>query len=211
MQTRQIFSLFASLLCLLIFGSKAEGQTETPKFELAAQFSALALDDPSAGSPLCNACGTFVYTGVGGRLTYNLNNSVALDSEVNFFLRENQGFTSRIVGGQPVQGLFGVKAGKRFERVGVFGKVRPGFLSFSETISSGLGGSGIQLSRRTHFNVDVGGVVELYPSRKAVVRVDMGDTIVRYGEESLDGAQSPIVVASTRHNFQFSVGVGYRF
>ncbi len=59
--------------------------------------------------------------------------------------------------------------------------------------------------------VDVGGVVELYPSRKAVVRVDMGDTIVRYGEESLDGAQSPIVVASTRHNFQFSVGVGYRF
>lgn len=210
MKLSQTFTAVATLLCLFLFSGKAEAQTDTPKFELGAHFSALPIDDDPTNNSFCNACDTFVYAGIGGRFTYNLNDSLALDSEVNFFLRENRGFTSRRVGGRPVQALFGVKAGKRFEKAGVFGKVRPGFLSFSETISSGLGSFAPQFSRRTHFNLDVGGVVEFYPSRRAVVRVDVGDTIIRYGEENLPGALSPFDGA-TRHNLQLNAGVAYRF
>jgi hypothetical protein len=141
-----------------------------------------------------------------------VNDSFAVETEVNFFLDENRGYTSRRVGGKPVQALFGVKAGKRFERVGVFGKVRPGVISFGRVISSGLGGGPVlpDFSRRTHFNLDVGGVFEVYPSRKVVFRVDAGDTLVHYGEENLPGALSAFP-GETRHNFQFNAGAGFRF
>jgi hypothetical protein len=200
------------LLCLFVFGGKAEGQTTAPKSELGVHFSALAINDPTNDFLIsCQSCDTFVYTGIGGRFTYNLNDSLAIDSELNFFTRENRKNTSRVVGGKPIEGLFGLKVGKRFERAGVFGKVRPGFLSFSHTISSGLGGIGTPFSRRTHLAVDVGGVFELYPSHKVLVRVDVGDTIIRYGEENVEGGLIPVVNASTRHSLQFSAGVGYRF
>ena len=32
-----------------------------------------------------------------------------------------------------------------------------------------------------YFSMDVGGVVEFYPSRRIVTRLDIGDTIIRYG------------------------------
>jgi len=32
-----------------------------------------------------------------------------------------------------------------------------------------------------YFSMDVGGVVEFYPSRRIVTRPDIGDTIIRYG------------------------------
>jgi hypothetical protein len=69
--------------------------------------------------------------------------------------------------------------------------------------------------------MDVGGVLEFYPTRRTLVRFDAGDTIIRYGEHReaatlialapLD--QSPITTApsETRHNFQFTAGVGFRF
>jgi outer membrane protein with beta-barrel domain len=211
MQTKPT-TLISMMLFVLLLSSHARAQTETPKFELGVHFSALTLDDDPTNNSFCDACNTFTYTGIGGRFTYNLNDSLALETEVNFFLRENKGMTSRLVGGRPVQGLFGIRAGDRFEKVGVFAKVRPGFLSFSRTISSGLGiPFSLNFSRRTHFNVDVGGVLEFYPSRKVVVRLDVGDTIIRYGEENLEGGLIPIVDAATSHNLQISAGVGFRF
>jgi hypothetical protein len=204
----------AAASAFLLFASsvRAQGQEEAPKFEVGAQFSSIAFDDNASELPICDACDEVVYKGVGGRFTYNVNDSLAVETEVNFFLNENRGYTSRRAGGKPVQTLFGVKAGRRFERVGVFGKVRPGFLSFSRVISSGIGGGPLlpDFSRRTHFNLDVGGVFEVYPSRNLVLRVDAGDTIVRYGEENLPGAPSPFE-GETRHNFQFNAGVGFRF
>lgn len=211
MLIKRALALTASLLFLSAVALRAQAQTDAPKFEVGAQFSALPVNEEPSDDSLCPACGTFVYTGVGGRFTYNLNDSLALDSEVNFFLRENRGLVSRRVGGRPVQGLFGVKAGRRFRRVGLFAKARPGFLSFSKAISSGLGDFDLRLSRRTHFNVDVGGVVEFYASRKVAVRLDAGDTIIRYAGENIEGALSPISTAFTRHNFQFGAGMVFRF
>ena len=208
MRTR--LTLISTMLLMLIVCSQAKGQDEVPKFELGVHFSALPLDDDPTNNSICQVCDTFTYTGVGGRFTYNLSNSLALESEMNFFLRENNRMRSRRVGGLPVQGLFGVKAGKRFDKIGVFGKVRPGFLSFSDTVQSGLGEFSNDFFRRTHFNLDVGGVLEFYPSRRIVIRADVGDTIIWYREENLAGALSPIS-GNTTHNLQFNVGVGFRF
>src|SRR5688572_566283 len=80
------FSLISTILFILVLGSDAKAQTETPKFELGVHFSALPLDDDPTNNSFCDACETFTYTGIGGRFTYNLNDSLALESEVNFFL-----------------------------------------------------------------------------------------------------------------------------
>jgi len=59
----------------------------------------------------------------------------------------------------------------------------------------------------------VGGVFELYPSRRTIVRLDFGDTIVRYpGIPFTQIPQGTIVVKSLYSNkLQFSAGVGFRF
>ena len=68
---------------------------------------------------------------------------------------------------------------------------------------------------KTHFSTDVGGVLEFYPSRRLVTRFDFGDTIIRYGPRRAliftDPATNITLPAGTRHNFQFTAGVGFRF
>src|SRR5260370_40452999 len=87
----------------------------------------------------------------------------------SFFPREvKDSFGETLQGGRKTEGLFGVKLGARTKRVGVFGKVRPGFVHFSN-----FGRPGIVCTDRcppqpppnfseTDFALDVGGVVELY-------------------------------------------------
>lgn len=211
MDFKSTFKTAAAFVFIFVVSVCARAQEEAPRFEVGAQFTSIGVDDDGQDIPGCPFCGTFVYKGVGGRFAYNVNDSLAVETEVNFFLNENPGYTSRRVGGKPVQALLGVKAGRRFGRVGVFGKARPGVISYSGVVANGLGGTlDPVLARRTHFNLDVGGVFEVYPSRRVVLRVDAGDTIVRYGEENLPGAQIPFEGA-TRHNFQFNTGVGFRF
>src|SRR5262249_35817172 len=100
-------------------------------------------------------------------------------------------------------GLFGAKYGMRTEKLGIFGKVRPGFLRFSEGNPSGLG-----LGSNTHFALDFGGVFELYPSRLIALRFDVGDTIIRYNSSALDAAG---IGSFTTNNLQISSGISLRF
>ena len=65
--------------------------------------------------------------------------------------------------------------------------------------------------------MDVGGVVEFYPSRRVVTRFDVGDTIIRYGiyREPVGVVCTSVCPppdvferpAETRHNLQFSAGL----
>jgi hypothetical protein len=98
------------------------------------------------------------------------------------------------------QGLFGVKYGMRSEKAGIFGKLRPGFVHFSEGTPL-LPGS----SSQTEFAFDFGGVFELYPSRSVALRFDVGDTLIRLS--------NPLLVAEPtfRHNLQIATGVAFRF
>ena len=62
---------------------------------------------------------------------------------------------------------------------------------------------------------------EFYPSNSIVTRFDAGDTMIRYGRRQTNflvfdpfGVASLVpftLRAETRHNFQFSDGVGFRF
>jgi hypothetical protein len=130
--------------------------------------------------------------GAGGRFTYNLNNEIAFETEVNFFLPDE---------GPPyaTQGLFGIKAGKHTKHVGIFAKARPGFQT------------NVYVNEREQdkFALDVGGVVEFYPNRHVVLRFDAGDVIIPFGNEVVGGVF--VHRLGTTHNFQSSFGVGIRF
>ncbi|HEY9401061.1 MAG TPA: hypothetical protein VIQ24_00105, partial [Pyrinomonadaceae bacterium] len=118
---------------------------------------------------------------------------------------------------------------------GVFAKARPGFVHFSEgdlqerrdvaciTIFPPPRGC-FEGKGRAHFAFDVGGVFEYYPSRRTLIRFDAGDTIIRLGEHRVpivinsdpaSGAPRQAVVVTapseTTHNFQGSIGFGFRF
>jgi hypothetical protein len=207
-------SAVAILLCLFFASSDARAQAEdAPKVELGVQFTSLTI----------NENGTTNEAGIGGRITYNLTDNVALEAQFDFF-PDGERFRGFRTGGRIAQGLFGVKAGKRYEKFGIFGKVRPGFTSFSAGREEFIVLSpppnlvfDFTPHRETHFATDVGAVLEFYPTRRIVTRFDAGDTIIRYGKTTgstfdANGKVEPFPIpGETRHNFQFSAGVGFRF
>src|SRR6185503_11625857 len=124
-------SLLISALLLLVSGPTAYAQqqsNEPPKVEVAVQFTSLIGDEiqPSFTPNRIKS-----ESGLGARFTYNLTKHVALEAEGNVFVRSGSDFGRSAPN---VQGQFGVKAGKRFERFGVFAKARPGLLSVSDTL-----------------------------------------------------------------------------
>jgi hypothetical protein len=120
------------------------------------------------------------------------------------------------------EGLFGLKAGIRKKPFGIFGKFRPGFESSGHAvIPRFLNGDGpdrqnpfgFEQIRATQFALDMGGVVELYPSRRTIIRFDLGDTMVRYPHLQFTSFPAGTTLFETgySHKVQFSAGVGFRF
>ena len=205
---------------IFLFQSQALAQAEElPKFEVAAEFTTLEREAFAQRR---------TEPGLGGRFTYNLNEVFSLEAAGYFFPKRC--FECRN-GGNITQGLAGLKVGKRFEKWGIFAKARPGAISFSEgtfdvrqTISPA--GTPIpvlfELKRLTAFAIDVGGVLEFYPSKRIVTRFDVGDTIIRFNRRNLDivtfdpvtNAFTPRRISipdRTSHNFQFMTSIGFRF
>jgi hypothetical protein len=240
--TRKIFlSLTIATLIFSLEIKEAKAQ-DSQKFEVGGQFSLLRVSSLSGTTTSiqcvavpCSLPPTFTRNrrtepGFGGRLGYNISRRITLEAEGNLFPRD-RGFE----GGRKSQGLFGVKAGQHFEKVGLFAKARPGFMRFSngdlrsrsDTICPAIFPPPVgcfEATARTFFAVDVGGVVEVYPSKRTIVRFDAGDTIVKLGERNVVAVVSPppgvlaptrlVVVrapSETTHNLQGSVGVGFRF
>jgi hypothetical protein len=198
------------------------GAGERKKFEVGAQFSSFGFTQVEhvAGSPGFDFHDTRTQAGFGGRFTYNLTSSLALETQGDFFPGDATFFNAARAGGRALQGQAGIKLGKRFERFGIFGKARPGVVSFGRTISfdgfdnsQGFPNPLFHFKRSTYFSLDLGGVLEFYPSRRIVTRFDAGDTMIRYGRVEFPiGISGPIVhPAETIHSFEFSAGVGFRF
>jgi hypothetical protein len=219
---RNAFLTVASIVIFLSCFAQQAAQAqsgETKKFEVGAQFSSLSMDDGGE---------TRTEPGFGGRFTYNVTENFALEAEGDLFPVRNR-FRAFRNGGHSEEALFGVKIGKRFKRVGIFGKARPGFIRFSQGRTdfniTGPTTDPFSITVRTkpltHFAADIGGVVELYHSRRIFTRFDLGDTIIRYGQTTitsvtgeLGGTFTPLPITFpgvTKHNFQFSAGVGFRF
>ena len=151
--------------------------------------------------------------GLGGRFGYNINKYLAVDAEASFMPETHLGNNQL---GQKVQGFIGVKAGMRSRYVGVFAKARPGVMFIGEVTSgfncSGNGFATICRPGHNNFALDAGGVIELYPASRTIIRFDAGDTIVRVRNATAGILLStPVTTGDTTHNFQLSLGFGYRF
>ena len=223
--------LMIFFLTLTFLGAANAQDEDVPKFEIGGQFTVLSRNKPSPIFPsptiVPDDYEDSIRLGFGGRFTYNLTDNVALEAEGNFF-PGNDNFENDLStpAGEIFQAQFGVKAGKRFSKFGIFGKARPGFVTFFEasrmTGTETIVFNNQQFTRgvftrgkETNFSMDLGGVVEFYPSRRIVTRIDFGDTIIRYDEYRRQSfiLSVPFLVrpAETKHNFQFSAGVGFRF
>lgn len=206
------------IVCLLLFQSGAFAQSQdVPKYEIAAEFT--TLERGQFGSKKAEP-------GVGARFTYNLNETFAFEAAGYLFPQRCSGCTN---GGRMHQIVAGVKVGKRFEKWGFFAKARPGVVSFSQgefnVVRITPGGPfpfEVEVNRTNNFAVDFGGVVEYYPSRKIVIRVDVGDTMIHFRRRTTSFVGFDPVTrtpqlflftlpARTTHNFQFITGVGFRF
>jgi len=185
MRKRFLMVLSSTLLlfstCLAAQAQNKTGDEKPPTREIGGQIFSFNSDDVGFG------------WGAGGRFTYYLNNHIALDNEVNFFLPdEGPAYAT--------QGLFGIKAGKRTKYVGIFAKVRPGFQTNLV----------VNEREQARFALDVGGVAEFYPNRHLVLRFDAGDVIIPFGNNVV-GYGSHAQRLGTTHNFQYSLGIGVRF
>lgn len=171
---------------------------QPPRFEVGVSASGIHLPDNNFG--------------VGARAVFNFNSFFALEAEGNFFL--NDAPPKLFSGGHAVEGLFGPKIGLRTENLGIFAKVRPGVISFSNTIRGVTINPtvpfsfSIQTGRLTEPALDLGTVVEFYPARHWAWRTDIGDTMVLYRGSSFLGIRVP---GTSKSNFQFNTGLQYRF
>jgi len=159
--------------------------------------------------------------GFGGRIGYNFTHYLAVEGEVNFFPAK-----SGTIGGQMTEFLGGVKAGMRSDHWGLFGKVRPGLMHFGfgdsnctiRTPTGTIIGSHPCLNSTNDFALDVGGVLEAYPTAGSILRLDVGDTMINFAtrngsifQNTLNGTLPAATGTVTTNNLQISLGAGFRF
>lgn len=207
MLLKRFIGIMAVLTCFI---GQAQAQSEAPRWELGGHLSVMRLSEFEKTD-----------AGVGGRISFNLNRHVGLDAEFSYFPQTVNGArvpeTSAPGVEGRVQGLFGVKAGQRGERFGLFGKLRPGFVRFLDNgpvvcpavvpppLSCGLAAG------RTELALDYGGVAEIYTSRHTMIRLDLGDTLIRYSGGPYLRPNGKTNDDHLSHNLQLNIGFGLRF
>jgi hypothetical protein len=122
---------------------------------------------------------------------------ISFDAELNSFPTHGSGNFGQ------TQAFFGLKAGTRVGRWGVFLKARPGFAHFYD------GAAQQRLTQRTNFALDLGGGVEYYFIPHVGLRWDLSDVMTHFGSGRLtSGPGGPLgVPLGTHGNFQTTVGI----
>jgi hypothetical protein len=154
--------------------------------------------------------------GAGARFSWNPIGLLGLESEINFYPNDfpDRGPFSRA----RVEGLFGATVGLRVGPVRPFAKAHSGFLVveraarpfaciliFPPPLSCQLGAG------RTLPAFDIGGGLELFPSARTFVRLDIGDRVLKYPGTVLDNKGVVRSDAFLSHDFRFAAGAGLRF
>jgi hypothetical protein len=177
------------LMLLLLSSTAGAAQSQIPKFEVGAHIFSFQSKELGTGY------------GLGGRFTYNLTRNIAIDTEFNSLVDDEGKDYAH-------QGFAGAKIGVQNKYAGVFFKARPGFMTnFAKPAPNYATTFAYQSLDR--FAFDVGGVIEGYPTKHLVLRVDLGDLIIPFGKETV--LQSVPFKPGTTHNFQYSLGLGLRF
>jgi len=148
-------------------------------------------------------------SGIAAHLGYSLSDHITLEAELNLFPQNLEAISKGMVAG-----LFGPKVGWRSERVGIFGKIRPGLVHFQRQSHPFPCPAVVPpffvcaLALETDFALDAGGVLEYYPQSRVTLRLDAADLMIRFpGPYFPNGVGSPF----WRHNFAFGTSVGFRF
>ena len=185
----------AALLMLLTAGVvRAAAQAREPQRDLGGTITWLnvsSLNDTAAG--------------IGGRIGYHVVDLLSIEAEANIFPADDP------VTGRKLQALAGAKLGARSRVFGLFGKLRPGGMRFGrDFVPPGTVCAAIVptprscLADRRALALDYGSVVEIYPSDRSLVRIDVGTTYLWYTKQG--GGQR-----TRTGNFQLSLGFARRF
>jgi hypothetical protein len=182
------------------------------RFEIEAEFAALGhgynmVTDSAAEQVTTGA-------GFGGHFDFNLGPHLAFDSALLYFPKSEPVVTAQS-GGKVLEGLFGAKIGLRRDRVGYFLTVRPGFLRYSQTVTQyPASPTGVfAFAPNTVGALNVGSAIEVYTSRRTMLRFDVGDTMLYVPAKKVPQPPLPpiFVYRDFRHTIQISTGFGFRF
>jgi hypothetical protein len=199
---RRVIPLLFS--ALFLSAGLAEAQTSAqPKLEVGAQLTQWYLPVSPNGS-------VHYQPGVGAFSSYDFSRYIGFDAALNFMGSPVE--STSFVGGSVVQGQLGIRAGVRKGRVGLYGKVRPGFVRFSDVILSVTPPPEIRwtFGALTKPSLDLGGIVTVNITRRFAVRYELGDTMVFYGERN-PWVGAPPGPSYISHNFQWATGFAIRF
>ena len=206
MRSRRFFLPVFVLLASIASTEVAFAQGAQTRFEVGGHVSLLNLTDFTSSTN----------TGFGGRFGFDVTRWLAAETEVTFFPNDDALVQSSDNLGveykrRRTEALFGAKIGWRGQRAGVFAKVRPGLSSLTH---KGVDCHGDMCALillalpeyKTEFALDLGGVIEFYPSRRFVARFDVGDMMIWHRSSA-----PPCFPGCTSHNFNSKFGFGVRF
>ena len=202
----------AAAVCLAAVPASAQtpasAQSNVRRLEVGGHFSTLQIGD--AGNT--NA-------GLGGRVSYEFLPWLTIEGDLSYFPNDrldiDLGAASLALQTQysrrRLEGFVGPKIGVRGGKFGAFGKVRPGF---AHLIDKGLNCVGelcaLALFARPEYHpefaLDLGGIVEFYPTERTIARFDLGTIVIRHRS-----SYAPPCRECTTQNFSTSLGMGVKF
>jgi len=157
------------------------------------------------------------YPALGAWSSWNFSGHLSLDTALMHSGRNSgQAFADYQAGGRAFEALTGLKIGIRRDHMGYFGKVRGGTITFGKTLRQVDGNSNgitnIDLGMFTNPVLDVGGVLEVYPSRHSVLRCDAGSATIFYQPKNVIYLGQTIPISGqTQTTMMMSFGGGFRF
>ncbi len=148
---------------------------------------------------------------IGALIAINLRKSFGIDSSISITPTSPISATS-LAGGRLTQFFAGGRAGLSKGRLRIYGKFRPGIVSFGSAITRVGPPPQFQffLGRLTAPAFDFGGITEIGISRRFAARYEAGDTIIRYAGRNLFFGDPPTSPEIT-HNFEFGIGFMFLF
>jgi hypothetical protein len=197
---------WACLVVTLMLAAAAptSAQTGERRFQVGVQLTTVAsgeFDDTD--------------TGFGGRVSWHPVGLVGVEAEVGLFPGD---FAARpAFSRHRIEGLFGVTLGPRIGRLRPFARLRPGFVRFGEAprpfaciaifpppLPCALAGG------KTVSVTDLGGGAE-WISGRAILRLDVGDRLVRYPGPAFTSDRTAHQDAFVSHDLRVAVGAGLAF
>jgi Outer membrane protein beta-barrel domain len=187
-----------------------EGERKVPgTWEFGPLFSTLIAAPVAANNSIATL------SGLGAYASYRFWRVLYFDSDVLYFPQDTHGPTS-LYGGPVLQGLFGLKGGIRRNDFGFFGKVRPGFQSYAQALeviaSQPSGTPNYIYGRSTNFALDLGGIVEFYPTERGTLRIEAGDSHTFFSTHTVNVNGTALRYdLGMHHTIQLVFGYGWRF